>query len=219
MSAITGIGASILPSPAGGFEISSLSATGNARLHLQVGDRIMSIGSVATSEKTDVEVKNLILGPAGSTISMVCAAPRPCLAPMAQLTFASRRSLLVGRSTNQFLSAAMLLQLDLPPLQLLPPLPPQLPPPLRALRLVSLSSPPNPTTAPRSPPLFPTALRLPQVHIFYAEKRPYSLQSHRVSDAASGLLQDDVILSFGASQLSSMPHPSAIAGAASSNII
>jgi C-terminal processing protease CtpA/Prc len=89
MSAITGIGASILPSPAGGFEISSLSATGNARLHLQVGDRIMSIGSVATSGKTDVEVKNLILGPAGSTISMVCAAPCSCLAPMAQLTFAN----------------------------------------------------------------------------------------------------------------------------------
>jgi hypothetical protein len=79
MSAITGIGASIIPSPAGGFEISSLSAAGNARLHLQVGDRIMSIGSVATSGRTDVEeVKSLILGPAGSTISMVRAAPCSC---------------------------------------------------------------------------------------------------------------------------------------------
>ena len=71
MSATTGIGASIIPSGAGGFEITSLSATGNAAAHLQVGDRIMSIGSVVTTGKTDSEVKALILGPAGSTISMV----------------------------------------------------------------------------------------------------------------------------------------------------
>jgi hypothetical protein len=67
----TGIGATIVPSAAGGFEISSLTPNGTARLHLQVGDRIMSIGSVATSGKTDEEVKSLIIGPAGSTISMV----------------------------------------------------------------------------------------------------------------------------------------------------
>ena len=77
---ITGIGASIKPSAAGGFEISSLSSNGTARAHLHVGDRIMSIGSVATSGKSDDEVKALILGPAGSTISMVvthtaCALP------------------------------------------------------------------------------------------------------------------------------------------------
>jgi len=63
----------IAPSSSGGFEISGLTPTGNARLHLQVGDRIMSIGSVATSGKTDAEVKALIIGPAGSTISMVRA--------------------------------------------------------------------------------------------------------------------------------------------------
>jgi hypothetical protein len=68
---ITGIGATIVPSAAGGFEISSLSPNGTARAHLLVGDRIMSIGSVATSGKSDGEVKALILGPAGSTISMV----------------------------------------------------------------------------------------------------------------------------------------------------
>jgi C-terminal processing protease CtpA/Prc len=73
----TGIGATIVPSSVGGFEISSLSATGTARLHLQIGDRIMSIGSVATSGKTDDEVKALILGPAGSTISMVVFSFRP----------------------------------------------------------------------------------------------------------------------------------------------
>ena len=71
MSAITGIGATIVPSAAGGFEITNLSATGNASSHLQVGDRIMSIGSVVTTGKSDSEIKALILGPAGSTISMV----------------------------------------------------------------------------------------------------------------------------------------------------
>lgn len=71
----TGIGATIVPSAAGGFEISSLSPNGTARLHLQVGDRIMSIGSTATSGKSDEEVKALIIGPAGSTISMVNSAP------------------------------------------------------------------------------------------------------------------------------------------------
>ncbi len=79
---ITGIGASIKPSAAGGFEILSLSSNGTARAHLHVGDRIMSIGAVATSGKSDDEVKALILGPAGSTISMVvthtaCALPPP----------------------------------------------------------------------------------------------------------------------------------------------
>ncbi len=199
MSAIAGIGAIVVPSTAGGFEITSLSAAGNARLHLQVGDRIMSIGSVATSGKTLAEVKNLILGPAGSTISMVCSAlllldDDGAINPR----FSSRRSSLVDLSTNQFLSAAT---------------------PVLALHSVSLSCPRNATTAPRSRPLFPTALQPPQARIFCAEKTPYFLESHHVSDAASGLLQDDVILSFGASQLSNMPHSSAIAGATSSNII
>ena len=85
---ITGIGATIVPSTAGGFEISSLSPNGTARAHLHVGDRIMSIGSVATSGKSDDEVKALILGPAGSTISMVviartaCALPPPPISPL-----------------------------------------------------------------------------------------------------------------------------------------
>ncbi len=71
MSATTGIGASIAPSAAGGFEVLSLSATGNASKHLVVGDRILSIGAVATTGLSDAAVKALILGPAGSTISMV----------------------------------------------------------------------------------------------------------------------------------------------------
>jgi hypothetical protein len=78
----SGIGASILPCPAGGFVISSLSPTGNARLHLKVNDRIMAVGSVPTFDETDVEeIKKLILGPAGSLISMVCAAPCSCSTP------------------------------------------------------------------------------------------------------------------------------------------
>jgi inhibitor of KinA sporulation pathway (predicted exonuclease)/endonuclease/exonuclease/phosphatase family metal-dependent hydrolase len=68
---LTGIGATIVSSSSGGFEIISMSATGSARRHLQVGDRIMSIGSVATSGMTVAEVKALIVGPAGSSISMV----------------------------------------------------------------------------------------------------------------------------------------------------
>ncbi len=70
---LTGIGATIVSSSSGGCEITSLTSTGSARLHLQVGDRITSIGSVATSGKTDAQVKALIIGPAGSTISMVSA--------------------------------------------------------------------------------------------------------------------------------------------------
>jgi hypothetical protein len=133
--------------------------------------------------------------------------------------FSSRRSSRVDLSTNQFLSAATLLQLDLPPPQSPSPPPPRLQQPVRALLSVSLSFPLNPTTALRSRPLFPAALQPPQARIFCAEKRPYFLESHHVSDAASGLLQDDVILSFGASQLSNMPHSSAIAGTASTIII
>jgi C-terminal processing protease CtpA/Prc len=62
--------------------ISSLSPTGNARLRLKTNDRILSIGSVPTSDVTDVEeIKRMILGPAGSLISMVCAAPCSCSTP------------------------------------------------------------------------------------------------------------------------------------------
>jgi inhibitor of KinA sporulation pathway (predicted exonuclease) len=68
---LSGIGATIVPSSSGGFEIISMTATGSARLHLQVGDRIVSIGSVLTSGMTVAEVKALIVGPAGSTICMV----------------------------------------------------------------------------------------------------------------------------------------------------
>jgi hypothetical protein len=79
MSASTGIGASILPSPAGGFQISSLSTVGTARVHLKLHDRIMSVGDIDTSGKSDVqEIKRLILGPAGSIISMVSAALCSC---------------------------------------------------------------------------------------------------------------------------------------------
>ena len=77
--AVTGIGATIVACGAGGFEITNLTLTGNARSHLQVGDRIMSIGSVVTTGKTDSEVKALILGPAGSTITMVCIALLSCV--------------------------------------------------------------------------------------------------------------------------------------------
>jgi C-terminal processing protease CtpA/Prc len=70
---LTGIGATIVSSPLGGFEITSLTPSGSARVHLQVGDRIMSIGSAATTGKTVAEVKALITGPAGSTISMASA--------------------------------------------------------------------------------------------------------------------------------------------------
>jgi C-terminal processing protease CtpA/Prc len=68
---LTGIGATIVPSSLGGFEVISLSPSGSARLHLQLGDRIISIESIATSGKADAEVKALITGPAGSAISMV----------------------------------------------------------------------------------------------------------------------------------------------------
>jgi len=69
-TSLTGIGATIVPSPAGGFQITSLVPEGSASKHLQVGDRIMSIGPIATSGKSDAEVKSLIVGPAGSAISM-----------------------------------------------------------------------------------------------------------------------------------------------------
>jgi hypothetical protein len=66
------------PSAAGGFEITSLEAAGTARLHLHVGDRIVTIGSVdITSGWSAEEVKELIRGPAGSPISMVGSHPPP----------------------------------------------------------------------------------------------------------------------------------------------
>jgi ubiquitin len=73
-----GIGATIEPSAAGSFEITSLNAAGTARLHLHVGDRIVTIGSVnITAGWSAEDVKELIRGPAGSTIFMVGSHPPP----------------------------------------------------------------------------------------------------------------------------------------------
>jgi hypothetical protein len=70
--------ATIEPSAAGGFEITSLEAAGTARLHLHVGDRIMTIGSVdITSGWSADDVRELLRGPAGSPISMVGLQPPP----------------------------------------------------------------------------------------------------------------------------------------------
>ena len=136
MSASTGIGASIAPSAAGGFEVLSLSATGNASQHLVVGDRIMSIGAVATTGLSDAAVKALILGPAGSTISMVGPLHNAATTAEVWYTFTRLFSLLrwwlVAPSTSPFLSAATPLRLPrlpLPRLQVLHPsqLPTKLP--------------------------------------------------------------------------------------------
>jgi len=70
---LTGIGATIIPSADGGFEIISLAPNGSASKHLQVGDRILMIGAVSLSGKSDAEAKSLILGPAGSAIDMESA--------------------------------------------------------------------------------------------------------------------------------------------------
>ena len=70
---LTGIGATIGPSPDGGFQIISLAPKGSASKHLQVGDRILSIGSIDISGKSDADLKSLIVGPADSLISMESA--------------------------------------------------------------------------------------------------------------------------------------------------
>jgi hypothetical protein len=70
---LTGIGATIIPSSDGGFDVISLAPNGSASKHLQVGDRILMIGDVPLSGKSDAEVKSLILGPPGSVIDMESA--------------------------------------------------------------------------------------------------------------------------------------------------
>ena len=134
MSASTGIGASIAPSAAGGFEVLSLSATGNASQHLVVGDRILSIGAVATTGLSDAAVKALILGPAGSTISMVGPLHNAETTAEVSYTFTCSFSFFLLRwwfvelSTSPFLSAATPLLFPLQPLPRLQlPHPPQLP--------------------------------------------------------------------------------------------
>jgi hypothetical protein len=158
MSEITGIGASIKVSPFGHFEISCLAPAGNARHNLQVGDRIISIGSVTTMGKTVDEVKALILGRACSTISLVCSiAVNVNLIAIDTSMLQPCRSSLVAPFTCPFLSHATLLlhqflirpqiltpqslklpalhQLQLPLKHLLQP-----PPPVPALSLVCLSN-------------------------------------------------------------------------------
>ncbi len=63
----------MIPSSDGGFEIICLAPNGSASKHLQVGDRILAIGAVGLSGKSDAEVESLILGPAGSLIDMESA--------------------------------------------------------------------------------------------------------------------------------------------------